>query len=154
MNISPSQTKEEKKFIWSSSITHRLYQSRQLSCPLLALPGKVLDSYVGLMQTEVMLSSMNMNRLGCTLVNNCLAACFFCLTCCCFSSSSCFLTWRLMSGDWKCHSQHGLFLDLLNMVWLYEMNNYLVCCLFCLSCWAFTDSRVYPCPSCESSLQL
>ena len=44
-----------------------------------------LDSYVGLIETEVMLCFLKMNRLGCGLVNNCLVGCLFCLTCCLFA---------------------------------------------------------------------
>jgi len=44
-----------------------------------------LDGYVGLIQTEVMLCLLKMNRLGCGLVNNCLVGCLFCLTCCLFA---------------------------------------------------------------------
>jgi len=44
-----------------------------------------LDSYVGLIQTEVMLCLKKMNRPGCGLVNNCLVGCLFCLTCCLFA---------------------------------------------------------------------
>jgi len=40
-----------------------------------------LDSYVGLIQTEVMLCLLKMNTLGCRLVNNCLVGCLFCPTC-------------------------------------------------------------------------
>ncbi len=87
-------------FFWWESYSLHIYghatkettsvnqSSNCLVCCLLCLALHYtcdLDSYVGLIQTEVMLCLKKMNKLGWGLVNNCLVNCLFCLTCCLFA---------------------------------------------------------------------